>query len=298
MATLCLGEVLVDLVCERPVRGLAEADAFVPRFGGAVANAAVMAARRGGEVALAGGAGADAWGRWLRSRLEEERVGLEFFALVEGPPTAVAFVAVDEDGEPDFLIYGDGIGATVQAVGSRLEEAVQRCDGVFFSSNTLAGEAERELTMRAREMALERGRPVLFDPNLRMHRWSSPSAAAAAARECVSGALMVRTNRSEAELITGERDPAASAQALVDAGARTAVVTLGAQGALARGEVSTEAPGLPADVVNTTGAGDVLTGVLIAALQRSGYDPTAIAAALPDAVAESARATERWGALE
>lgn len=71
MATLCLGEALVDLVCERPVRGLAEADAFVPRFGGAVANAAVMAARRGAAVALAGGAGEDAWGRWLRSRLPD-----------------------------------------------------------------------------------------------------------------------------------------------------------------------------------------------------------------------------------
>ena len=263
-----------------------------------MANAAVMAARRGGEVALAGGAGEDAWGRWLRSRLEAEGVDLEFFALLDSSPTPVAFVAVDDGGEPDFLIYGDGIAATVEAVGPRLEEAVERCDGLFFSSNTLAGEAERELTMRARALALERGRAVLFDPNLRLHRWPSPDDAAAAARECVPGALMVRTNRSEAELLTGEREPAACAQALVDAGARIAVVTLGAEGALACGEASAEAPGGEADVVNTTGAGDVLTGVLIAALQRSGYDPAAIAAALPDAVAESARATERWGALE
>jgi sugar/nucleoside kinase (ribokinase family) len=42
MPTLCLGEALVDLMCERPVSGLAQADAFVPHFGGAVANVAVF----------------------------------------------------------------------------------------------------------------------------------------------------------------------------------------------------------------------------------------------------------------
>ena len=57
MRTLCLGEALVDLVCERPVASIAEADAFVPRFGGAIANVAVTAARRGADVALAGGVG-------------------------------------------------------------------------------------------------------------------------------------------------------------------------------------------------------------------------------------------------
>jgi len=66
--TLCLGEALVDLICEYPVSDLADAHAFVPHFGGAVANVAVVAARAGASVALAGGAGDDAWGRWLRDR--------------------------------------------------------------------------------------------------------------------------------------------------------------------------------------------------------------------------------------
>ena len=48
---------------------------------------------------------------------------------------------------------------------------------------------------------------------------------------------------------------------------------------------------------STVGAGDVLTGVLLAALSRGGFDPAALAEALPEAVAEGARATERWGAV-
>jgi hypothetical protein len=33
--TLCLGDALVDLICERPIEDLSQAGAFVPRFGGA-----------------------------------------------------------------------------------------------------------------------------------------------------------------------------------------------------------------------------------------------------------------------
>src|SRR5947199_10274239 len=68
--TLCLGEAIVDLVCERPVADPAEADVFHPHFGGAAGNVAHTAAALGADVALAGGAGDDAWGRWLRRRLQ------------------------------------------------------------------------------------------------------------------------------------------------------------------------------------------------------------------------------------
>src|SRR5581483_220982 len=72
--TLCLGEALVDLICEQPIDSLAQAGAFVPHFGGAAANVAVMAARAGAKITLAGGAGDDAWGHWLRDRLVAEGV--------------------------------------------------------------------------------------------------------------------------------------------------------------------------------------------------------------------------------
>jgi ribokinase len=81
-------------------------------------------------------------------------------------------------------------------------------------------------------------------------------------------------------------------------GARQVAVTLGPDGALVRGAASAEAPGVPAAVVDTTGAGDVVTGVLAAALCTSGFSAQAVADALPRAVAAGARATEAWGALD
>ncbi len=299
MLTLCLGEALVDLVCQRPVASLAEADAFVPHFGGATANVAVSAARHGGAVALAGGAGDDEWGDWLYERLEAEGVDLEWFTLVEGLRTPLAFVTVDGDGEPTFRIHGEGIEPTLTAVGDRLLDAVQEAGAFCFGSNTMVGQAEVELTLAARERALELGRPVVFDPNLRLGRWDSPARAGTVTRECVRDSFLVKCNEQEARLITGEDDARAAADSMVAGGARHAIVTLGERGAILRGPgVSRVVAARPARVLNTTGAGDAFLGVVLAALSKTEYYPPALAAALPQAVEEATRACERWGALE
>lgn len=297
MAVLCLGEALVDLVCERPVASLAEADAFVPHPGGAMANVAITAARHGASVALAGGAGADPFGVWLRDRLAGEGVGLDWFTLVEGAPTPIAFVAVDAQGEPSYLIHGAGIHAAIASAAESLPSAVEECDALVFASNTLVEEGEREATLAARDRALELGRPVLFDPNLRLHRWDNPGRAAAVVRECLPGAFLVKCNRAEAELISGESDPERAAEGIAAAGVRHVVVTLGGEGAILRGELRASTPAVPVDVVDTTGAGDAFFGVLVARLAGSDFYGPALAAALSEAAREAARATERWGAL-
>src|SRR4051812_26824667 len=219
MAVLCLGEALVDLVCEKPVASLAEADSFVPHPGGAMANVAVTAARFGASVSLAGGAGEDAFGAWLRDRLAGEGVGVEWFALVAGAPTPVGFVLVDASGGPSFLLHGAGIHAAIAAAADILPDAVSASDALVFASNTLVEEGEREATMAARARALELGRPVLFDPNFRLHRWDNPGRAAAVARECLADAFLVKCNRAEAELLSGGSDPARAAAGIAAAGA-------------------------------------------------------------------------------
>jgi sugar/nucleoside kinase (ribokinase family) len=295
---LCLGEALVDLICEQPIEGLGEAGAFVPHFGGVVANVAIVAARAGARVALAGGAGGDDWGRWLSARLAREGVELRWFQLVDGRQTAVALVTVGDEGEPRYHLYGDTIPTVVHALGGRVEQAVDRCGALFISSNTLVTGEERDVTMRARELMLERERPVMFDPNLRLHRWPSRAQAAASCNACVPGALLVRATADEAAVMTGEEDPERAALALVKAGARLVVLTLGARGVILRGELRADVAGRSARVLSTVGAGDVLTGLLLARLALTGFYPPAVAAALPEAVEASARACERWGALD
>lgn len=299
---LCLGEALVDLICERPAARMTEAGAFVPHLGGVVANVAAMAARAGAAVSMAGGAGDDAWGAWLLDALAGAGVDTSLFTLVPEVATQLAFVTVNGGGEPRYEVHGDGRGferdAVLAALGTRLPAAVAQASALFVTSNTLVGPGERELTMHARSVALEHGLPVVFDPNLRLHRWRSAADAAASANALVPGALLVRVNAAEAALMTGERDVERAALALTKAGARLVVITLGAEGAILRGELRADADGVPAQVVSTMGAGDAFTGTLLARLALSNFYPAAVAASLPEAVQAGARACERWGAVD
>jgi fructokinase len=298
--TLCIGEAVVDLICRRPVASMQEADAFVPSAGGVTANVAVAAARAGADVVLAGGAGRDEWGVWLRDRLAAERLDLRWFALVDGPQTALAFVTLDAAGEAAYEVYGDGIAAMVQALDGQLLEAVDACDALFFTSNTLTRPDAAAITLAARERALALGRPVVFDASLRLGRWKgNPGRAGAAAGACVPGAFLVKCNELEARLMTGESGAEAAAASLLAAGAQHAIVTLGDRGAILRAKgMRFDVSARPARVRSTVGAGDVFLGVLLAHLGMTDFYPPALAAALPEAAAQAAATCERWGALE
>ena len=271
----------------------------MPHCGGAPTNAAIVAARCGAEVALGGGVGDDYWGRWLEAKLLAERIDLRWWKRLPGVQTAVAFDVIDPQGVPDFLIYGQGIAPALEALEPELEEAVTSCVAVELGSNTLVDERGRAISTRARELALDFGKPLIVDVNLRLNRWESPAQAINITLSLCAGALLVKVNREEAQLLSGESDPARGAEALcTDLGAGAVVVTLGADGALMRGETQANAKGLAANVVDTTGAGDALLGVLVAALAGSGFDLAAAAGALPLAVTTAARSTERYGALD
>ena len=300
MRTLCFGEALVDLICERPVSSLAEADAFVAHPGGVSANVAVAAARRGADVALAGGAGDDPWGAWLRDRLVDERVGLDWFALVGDRATAIAFVTLDEHGEPAYHVHGDVVAGPPAGTKKRLLDAVAATDALCFGSNALVGRAEAAMAMAARERAIELEHPIVFDANIRLARWDgNRGRAGAMSGACVPGAFLVKCNVLEAQLMTGEPQPEAAAASLLAAGAQHVIVTVGARGAILRGKgLRRDVGARAAKVVSTVGAGDVFTGVVLAALGRTDFYAPAIAAMLPDAAEEAAQACERWGALE
>jgi fructokinase len=293
---LCLGEAFVDLICERPVDALAQADAFVPHVGGAMARVAAVAARHGADVELAGGAGDDDWGGWLHDRLDAADVGLEWFDLAPGAATPLAFVTIDLDGNAHRRPYGgDPDHAPIHAVAPRLGAAAQACDAYVFSSGSLHDERERETAMHVRAQMLEHDKPVVFDPNFRLGGWSNPGRAVTLARGCLPGLFLLRCNRHEAELLSGEADPEAAAKGLLAGGVRNVAITLGERGAMLRGEVRANVPGRPARAVDVAGAGDALLGVLLARLAQTDFYPSALALGLKEAVAHAARTVERYG---
>jgi fructokinase len=286
------------LICERPVASLTDADAFVRTSAGRWPT--WRSAPRGGAPGSSWPAAraTDAWGVWLHAQLEQEGVGSSGSRCARGSPrrspsspsTTTASRPTRSTATPSRRRRG--------ARGAPARGRRSACDALFLTSNTLVGEAERALSTAARDRALELGRPVLFDPNLRLHRWDAPARAASEARALVKGAFLVKCNAEEARLLSGEDEPVAAAEGLLAMGAQHVVVTRGPQGALLRGGgLKLDVPGEPAEPISTVGAGDAFMGAIVAGLAATDFYAPAIAAALRDAVREGAAATQRWGAL-
>ena len=93
MDILTIGEVLIDLTqTGKDERGIPQ---FAANPGGAPANLAVAAARLGAQTAFIGKVGADAFGRYLKEVLAENKVDVSGMAVDADHPTTMAVVSVD-----------------------------------------------------------------------------------------------------------------------------------------------------------------------------------------------------------
>lgn len=292
----CLGEAIVDLICERNLALSERAGSFIPWPGGALANVAVQIARQDVPVALVGGVGADRWGGWLRRDLEREGVETRWLAELRGADTPVALVEFGPDNEPAFQVYGEHIGPTMAATSGFLEEAVAGSQALVVGSNTMVGETERVVTRRAVELARGSGRPVLLDPNYRPGRWQAVEAARECCREMIAAADVVKMNRQEAELVTGLGDPRDAARALAGMGPELAVVTAGTEATVTAGAAAASHQPEIGETVSPLGAGDAFMGALAAGLARRSWDLARAGEVLPEASRAAASVCRIWGA--
>ena len=110
MDIVTIGEVLIDLTqTGKDARGIPQ---FAANPGGAPANLAVAAARLGAQTAFIGKVGADAFGRYLKEVLAENKVD-------------VSGMAVDADHMPCFLHFS-----------SKANEASVSCSVAFTTYST------------------------------------------------------------------------------------------------------------------------------------------------------------------
>ena len=292
----CLGEAIVDLICERNLAPDDRPGSFVPWPGGALANVAVSVARSAWPAALIGGVGGDGWGQWLIQGLESEGVSTEWLATLETADTPVALVEFGPDNEPSFQVYGEHIGPTMAATSEFLERAVSSAEAVVIGSNTMVGETERDVTRRAVGLARASSLPVLFDPNHRPNRWTGGDPAREYCRELAADSTVVKLNREEAELVTGHSDPLVAAREIVSTGPELVVVTAGREGIVTAGATEVRFRPEPVDPVSPLGAGDAFMGGLAAGLAGLGWDLERVGEVLPAAAAAAAAACVRWGA--
>ena len=259
--------------------------------GGKGANQAVAAARLGAAVRMVGCCGDDEFGARLRAGLAGEGVDAGGVRVVAGAASGVALITVDAAGENSIAVAA---GANGLAGPDEVAAAFAApCRALVASAEIPAGVLAGVLG-RAREA----GTTCVL--NL-------APAPAGAAGLLAGGVDWLVVNEQEAAAVLGrpvtvEGGPAgapAAASALARMGARHAVVTLGAAGAvLAHAPDATGAartvtvPGFSVASVDSVGAGDAFVAALAVAL-AAGVEP---ADAVRAACAAGAAATTRRGA--
>ena len=136
MDILTIGEVLIDLTqTGKDARGIPQ---FAANPGGAPANLAVAASRLGAQTAFIGKVGADAFGRYLKEVLAENKVDVSGMAVDADHPTTMAVVSVDATGERDFSFYRSA-NADVMLCKEELDTlTVNKLEGILAFANKAA----------------------------------------------------------------------------------------------------------------------------------------------------------------
>jgi ribokinase len=279
-----VGSINQDFVLKverRPEPGETVTGAELALFpGGKGANQAIAAARLGAEVAMLGRVGEDPFGRELVENLRDNGIDTSRVEAVAGAPTGSAFITVTPDGE-NAIVVSPGANRRfgpndVEAVSEDLRKA-----------RLLLVQLEVEVEAIETAALIVTGNGGRFLLNLAPAREVSD--------ELLRLADPLVVNEHEAAFLLGEdtREPDESAGKLLELGPPSAVVTLGAAGAiLATTESSRHFSAPDVEVVDTTGAGDAFMGALAAKLAEGAL----LEEAVPYAVLAGAVAVTREGA--
>lgn len=257
-------QALVDVVVEvdaLPERGQNAVARTHARYAGGAVNILLAAARQGVEAVHAGAVGTGPNGDLVRAALEAEGVA------VSSPPvrdrdTGICFVMLEPSAERTFVTTQ---GAEREITVESLQTAQPGPgDLVCVSGFSLLG-ATRDPLLDWLE-ALADDVAVVLDPGAAFVSLEPE------VRERVLGRTTVWTsNAQEAEQLTGRAEPEASAPAVAGLlpDGTVVVVRDGPRGCHVHEDGRTaHLPGFPQEPVDTNGAGDTHTGVLVAERAR------------------------------
>lgn len=269
---IALGEALIDFT--ESGRSPTGTRLFEQNPGGAPANVACAVARLGGRAAFLGKVGEDMHGRFLRDTLKGEGVDVSGMVLDPDVFTTLAFVALGEKGERSFSFARKPGADTCLKPDEIGAELLKRGRVLHVGSLSLTDEPARTATLRAVELGQELGLTISYDPNYRASLWPDEAAARKGMRSLIPLCDIVKLSDEETVLLTGEPEPQAAAEKLLDQGVDCVAVTLGSRGALvATREGCRTVAAFPAQGVDTTGAGDAFWGAFLTQLTRNGKAP-------------------------
>jgi len=260
---LVVGSANTDLVARaerlpRPGETLLGGE-FFTSAGGKGANQAVAAARAGARVTFAGRVGDDDMGRRALGGLQAEEIDTTYLTTDPDRPSGVALIVVDRAGENSIVVAP---GANAALTPAHLEAA----SPAFTRARVCLLQLEIPLpaVTCGVSLASKAGAYVILNP----------APAQDLSPDALGAVDLVTPNAAETEVLTGIRPDAGdagtrAAEMLMQRGAGSALITLGAEGSLLvtpSGSRRFAAPRVQA--VDTTAAGDAFNGALACEISR------------------------------
>jgi fructokinase len=275
---VCFGEALIDFFAQ-PAAVPDAPRSFVQHAGGAPANVAVAASRLGAPTQFIGALGADMFGDFLLDSLQAAGVGTDHVVRTDAARTALAFVAIDHQGERSFSFYRPPA-ADLLFRAEDFNAASIAGAGVFHvCSNSLTGEPAAGATLHGMRMARDAGVLVSMDLNLRPMLWEPGVDPRPLLWDALALAHVVKLARNELEYLAEGASEREVVRRLLQGATRWVVVTDG-PGPIrwysTQGQGEVRSPRV--DAIDTTAAGDAFVGGLLFQLAQAGVDAAQLAA--------------------
>ena len=267
---VALGECLIDFTPD----GCTEDGIPVYRQnpGGAPANVLAMASILGRSTAFIGRVGNDAFGQFMRARLEAAGLDCSSLIIDREHPTSIAFVTLDEHGNRSFSFYRKGSADLMLSDEDIDDDKVSGATIFHFGSVSMTDEPGRSTTINAVRKFRAAGAIVSYDPNYRPLLWKSDDEARSVMSSVIEYCDIVKISEEELLFIAGTSDLSEGAGRILAMGPAAVIVTRGAGGAfIMTGKHSGSFRTFDVETVDTTGAGDSFYGAFLAMLIEKGY---------------------------
>ena len=288
----CLGELFVDLTPHSLANGKW---LYAPCPGGAPGNVAVGMALLGHKSLMISRVGDDAFGMLLLETLTDFGVDTVGVVLSSVEKTGLSVVTLNEAGDRSFMFYHDQPAdlninqddiTTEMLAGARILHV-----GVLPLSAPTSAAAQR----KALDLADAQSALISCDVNFRPNLWNDLKMMAAAGREMISRAAIVKVSEAELQLLSGASDIEDAVHVLWHDKLILFSVTRGANGAtLYSRDGKHVCAGFSVRAVDTTGAGDAYTASILSGI-LSGVEPERL---VNLACAAGALAATRKGAMQ
>jgi sugar/nucleoside kinase (ribokinase family) len=252
---LCAGIIVADHVsspiAHLPAAGeLVMAERLILTIGGCAANAAVDLSKMGVRAAVVGRVGADVFGRVVTEMLSDQGVDISAVTVSARLDTSQTLI-VNVAGQDRRFIHTFGANAEFSAADIPLER-VQHCRVLYLGGYLLMPNIRQDALAAVFAAARQAGTKTVLDVAV-----PEPADYLSRLERLLPEVDVFLPNQHEAEQITGERDPVRQAELFCRLGAGTAVITMGADGAvLVNDKVRLRAGVYSVPFVDGSGGGD------------------------------------------